>query len=202
MNQFYSIQTPLPPMLIDMIGVSTRTRYLGLFCQNKPTWTDGQSRATFNFYHCWKPLTDHPSILFPLQSAIAANGDLDECASSGGLPGLGASDADPTHLLLIDSANQKMAIALWNTGTQFLKAQHPARPQASVAQQAAEQSAVLALKKALRVNPTIQELSRFGMHEFVLPPDPVLVQQAAAMVEFLDRHLDPEIRQILNRFHL
>lgn len=202
MNDFYRINTPLPPMLSKMIGVSSNARYFGLFYQcTNATWTDGESTATFNFHYCWKPLTDHPAIRFPLAAALdAAEVDLDEFDTEWCEPGLGSDDYSPTHLLMLDTIEQKMAIAPWQAGQQFLKNQHPPRSPASAEEIAAERAAISAILETLDRQPTMQEMNRRGMFEWFSTPDPQLVQQCKNLISFLDRHLDPEIRQILIQF--
>lgn len=204
MNNFYRINTPLPPMLSKMIGVNSNTHYLGLFYQStNPTWTDGKSTATFNFHYCWKPLTDHPAIRFPLAAALdAARIDPDEFDTEWCEPGLGSDDYPPTHLLILDTIEQKMAIAAWKTGHQFLKDQHPPRSPASAEEIAAERAAMLAVLQTLNRQPTMQEMNRRGMFEMFSTPDPKLVQYCQAMIAFLNQHLDPEIRQLLAQFNL
>ena len=200
MNNFHLIKTPMPPMLPDMMGVSAKSRYLGLFYQaTNPTWTDGESTATFSFYQCWQPLSAHPAIRIPLALVREDFMPTDEewCEV-----GFGSDDCPPTHLLLVDTVDRKMTIATWKEGHQFLVAQHPPRPSSTPEQQKAELAAVLALYEALDANPTMREMNRRGMFEMFSTPDPQLAQQRQQMIEFLDRHLDPEIKRELQRFKL
>jgi len=184
-------------ILSEMMAPHNRSRYLGLCYEwTNPTWTDGRSSGTFNFYYAWKPLTQHPAISFPLQTALSSFETEDGWAS----PGLGCDDYPPTHLLMLDWTEQKMAIAPYKTGMQFLADQHPPRPPATPEQIEAERKAVMEMLAAARLDQ--QQMPRQGMLERVLITDALLTMQSKVMVEFLDQHLDPNIRDTLKRFEL
>lgn len=191
MNQFYPIQTPMPPMLKAMIRADYAAQYIALYYHlSQPCWTDGLRLAAFN-YQCWQLLSDHPAIRFPLQAAIEAQ-DWADC--EGREPGLGNGDV-PTHLLMLDTVNHKMAIAPWKPGWQFLKAQHPPRSQEQIA---AAREAIAALLNPIREAP--QGMNQRAMISSNLPLDPEMIRQQQEMITFLNQHLDPEIQHILRSF--
>lgn len=197
-QNFYSIYTPLPPMLLEMSGVTSDARFIGMFYEgSKAVWSDGRASATFNFYNCWQILSSHPAIRFPL--AIAVEGVLTE---EGCLGGLGSDDCPATHLLLLDTVAKTMAIAPWKEGHRWLNAQHPPLPPSTPEQIAAERAAVLALLKNLDINPSLEELNKHGMFELFTQPDPQLVQQGQELAAFLNQHLDPRIKEALEKFNL
>ncbi len=128
--------------------------------------------------------------------------DQDEFDIEWAEPGLGCDDYPPTHLLLVDKVESKMAIAPWKDGHKFLRDQYPPAATMTPEELAAAKAAVIAVMKALNEGrpPTMQEMNRKGMFERLTQPDPQLVQQSQQMAAFLDKHLDPAIREALNRF--
>ncbi len=190
----------MPPILLEMAGVSVESRYIGMYYQStNPIWTDGRTLRTFSFYACWNPLIQHPAISFPLRMAINLDSTRQDSDDEYDEPGLGSDDCSPTHLIVCDRVEQTMAIAAWKSGHQFLKAQHPPRPPATPEEIEAERKAVLALMKTLDWKPTVEEMNQRGMFEMFSQPDAKLIHQRDEIIAFLDRHLDPEIRQWLRQ---
>jgi hypothetical protein len=193
------IRTPLPPMLPDMASIVGESQFIGMFYQgSKATWSDGRISRTFNFYQVWQPLTSHPAIAIPLSIALyncpPPNDDWTE-------PGLGSDDFQATHMLIIDRDAMTMAIAPWIEGMEFLNQQHPPLPPLSPEEQEAVRAAMLKQLQAMHPDLMNEPLSpSTGMFELFIRPDPALVEQSKQMVKFLDNKLDPQIKQILQRF--
>ncbi len=89
-----------------------------------------------------------------------------------------------------------MAIAPAKVAYRFLEAQHPPAPPISAAEFEALKDKALEMMRSLQANMS-QNPTRFGMHEFFSQPDAELMQMSAAMQEFLNDNLDPEIKEIL-----
>jgi hypothetical protein len=198
-DKFTPIRTPLPPMLADMAGIVAESQFIGMFYQgSKATWADGRISRTFNFYQVWQPLTSHPAIAIPLGIALyncpPPNDEWTE-------PGLGSDDFQATHMLIIDRDAMTMAIAPWIEGMEFLNQQHLPLPPMSLEEQKEVQAAMLKLYKEMYPDLWKEPLSpNTGMFELFTRPDPALVEQSKQMVKFLNDKLDPQIKQILQRF--
>lgn len=190
--------TPIhTPMLPEMAGITSKAQFVALFYQgSKPTWTDGRVSATFNFYQVWQPLSDHPAIAIPLAITLHS---FPVPADGWTQPGLGSDDCQATHLLMLDLHNQSLAIAPSQQGHNFLNQQHPPITPLSPAQQAALRQAVAdTLNSAGSL--TLAEANRLGMFEWFTQPDPSLIEQRHALIQFLDDNLDPQIHALLQRF--
>lgn len=109
-----------------------------------------------------------------------------------GESGLGSDDCQATHMLICDRQAQTMSIAPWGEGHQFLQAQHPPMP--PIPRLTPAELAELMVQVQFESG---SNFSRRGMFEFMLPPNPVLVAQRQALVNFLDQNLDPEIKIII-----
>lgn len=142
----------------------------------------------------WEPLSEHPAVLLSLAISVKQY----ELKDDELYAGLGSDDAEPTHVLILDRTENQMAIAQWKETHQFLKAQHPPVPVLSSQEiEALFQTIAEVMEQASTT--TLQELSRQGMLEQFLSPDPNIVQQRESMLQFLNKNLDPEIQQWLAR---
>lgn len=112
MDSFNLIPVPLPPMLPLLVGVSTSSRYFGLYYMaTNATWSDGRSIGTFSFYGVYEPLINH----------IALDIHLWNCD-------LGSDDSQATHALLCDRTEGKMYLGEYGEVKEFLETQHPPLP--------------------------------------------------------------------------
>ena len=195
-DTFHLVEADLPPMLMDMIDVYSRSQFIdvysrsqfiGLFYQGtKATWSDGRDRNTFNFYQVWQPLSSHPKITKALREAIKADYQPsyydDEVFYSSGF---GSDESMPTHILVCDRQHNKMAVASWNEGMQMLNHQHPITPILSTEEQAALYQAIKVLETKMNLSPA--QMNRRGMFELLLSvPDPTLVAQRESLIKFLN----------------
>ncbi len=145
-DSFTPIQTPLPPMLIEMADVTSDSQFLGFFYQgSKATWTDGRACATFNFHQVWHPFASHSAISIPL-AILRLN-----CPDAH----FGHDDGQATYMVVADLVANALYIAPWEAGHHFLNQQHPPTPPLS--QEELDISRALMLE--IMSNPATQELS-------------------------------------------
>ena len=166
---FNLLDIPLPPMLLQMAGVSVESRFISLYYYgSKATWSDGRSCATFSYFHCYEPLIHHFAVaihLYPYH--------------------LGSDDEYPTHALVCDRVEEKLYVGSREEVEQFLEAQHP--PRQPITSEAWE---AIRAELALKQQPDIAQMQRLGMFELFGPPNPSMQQEAIELIHWLDQHID------------
>lgn len=167
-QSFTPIDTPLPPMLLSMAGVTSKSRFISLYyCGNKAMWSDSRSFATFPFYTVWEPFTEHLAIAIYLF-------DTD----------LGSDDTAATHAIVCDRAEQKIYVAAWAEAERLIENQHPPRSLLT------EQQFAEIQQRLAQELPSISELRDLGMFEFFLGSKPEHQQHAMELIEWLDSYVD------------
>jgi len=169
---FRLLPPPMPPMLPDVVGVSSNGRFFSLSYEgSKPFWSDGRAGATFSYFAAYEPFVDHLAVAINL---------FDVC--------LGHDDEPPSHALLIDRANAAVYAGEYGEVSRFLRRQHPPRrpPTPDEIEEANKQLAGLE-----RMN--LDQLREMGMFEFVLGPKPEQQDRCAEMVAWLDQYITEEL---------
>ena len=105
---FNSLDVPLPPMLLDLVGVGKEHRFVALYnWYGKPTWTNGNSCTPFPVCTVWQPLIQHQEIAHQLIEYD-----------------LGTDKEEPSHALVCDRSGEKVYVAAFELAIYFLNSQH------------------------------------------------------------------------------
>lgn len=167
-RSFKELSVPLPPMLLDLVGVGKEHRFIALYYwYGKPTWTNANSCTPFPLYTVWQPYIQHEAIARQLQSY-----------------NFGADNEEPTHALLCDALEVKVYASAFDVMLYFLNNQQ-------------EQTQPIAVRhwekirnQALAYTPiTFDVMQATGMLEMCLPPTPEHKQQAEELVMWLDKYV-------------
>jgi hypothetical protein len=125
------LNVPVPPSLARLCGYPGEARYVGLCwqpCGDECEFDDGRSCGTGS-WQFYLGFTQHRAV-----APALAPFDL------------GSSDAEPTHLLVIDGQERKAFVADLRTGREFLRRQqHPELSEAPTAEAAGGVAAFLDL---------------------------------------------------------
>lgn len=170
-NSFQPLSVPLPPMLLEMVGVEVDSQFISLYYSgNKATWNDGRSLTTFPFYSVWQPYTEHLAIAI----------ELFDC-------NLGADDDGATHALVCDRSGKKVYVAPFEEVMRFLDWQHPPT-QKITKEQWEDIKAQLEAQTPLSMS-QMQELGMFEM----FAPNPEHIQRAIELICWLDQYIDESL---------
>src|SRR5690348_2811297 len=108
---FRKLTVPMPPMLPDVVGVTSEHRFFRLNYEgSKAFWSDGRAGATFSYYAAYEPYVRHPAMAIHLHDVS-----------------LGHDDEPPTHSLLVDRHENAVYVGDYSDACRFLSAQHPPR---------------------------------------------------------------------------
>ena len=168
MNNFRLIPVTLPPMLPELIEISSTSRYFSLYYMaTLATWSDGRSIGTFSFYGVYEPLINH----------IALDIHLWNCD-------LGSDDSQATDVLLCDRSEQKMYLGGYGLVEEFLESLHPPLPKRKPTKDEwLEIKEAIAQKFWQRRDSDLQEQ---GMFEFLGQISPKMQQKRLELVHWLD----------------
>jgi len=166
------LPVPMPPMLPEVIGLTSDCRYFSLSYEGgKAWWTDGRAGRTFSYYAAYQPYVEHFAIGLHLLGMD-----------------LGSDDGPPTHALLVDRQAAEVYVGEYDEVWRWLKTQHPPRQPLTPAeieeaerQQAAWESA------------TLDELRELGMFEFMLSATEGQKDKCWAMVAWLDDFITEDL---------
>jgi hypothetical protein len=107
---FQPLETPLPPMLMNMAEVTSTARFIGLWFQVvEPVWTDGLSFCDFSERLVWSPLMDF-LVIEEEDLALYRN--------------FGQNQPEALHMLMCDRQKRRMYFCTWDDGREFLKRQY------------------------------------------------------------------------------
>lgn len=165
---FRLLDVPLPPMLLDLVGVGKAHRFVALYdWYGKPTWSDGRTCTPFPICTVWQPYVQHEAIARQLIEYD-----------------LGTDKEEPSHALVCDRSGEKVYVAAFELAIYFLNSQHQQTRPISVCHWKAVKN------KALAYTPvTFDVMQKTGMLEMFLPPEPEHLQQAKEMVMWLDKYV-------------
>lgn len=173
-NSFQPLSVPLPPMLVEMVGVEGNSQFVSLYYSgSKATWNNGRSSATFPFYTVWQPYVEHLAIAI----------DLFDC-------NLGSDDFPPTHALVCDRSGEKVYVAAYDEAMSFLDNQHPPRQEITLEQWQE-------IKAHLEAQPSLSmsQMQSLGMFE-MFAPNPKHKEQAIELIRWLDGYInEPLLRR-------
>lgn len=165
---FKELSVPLPPMLLELVGVGEEHRFVFLYYwYGKPTWSDGDRCTGFPLYSVWQPYIEHEA----MQRQLTA------CD-------LGCDNEEPTHSLVCDRTSEKVYIAPFSEAIQFLNNQQTKTQLVAVRHWQAMKAQAFAYKRV-----TFDVMQKVGMLEMCLPPTPEHMQQARELVNWLDRYV-------------
>lgn len=166
------LPVPMPPMLPELIGLTSDCRYFSLSYEGgKAWWTDGRAGRTFSYYAAYQPYIEHLAIAIHLV-------EMD----------LGSDDGPPTHALLVDRHAAEVYVGEYDEVRRWLKQQHlPRRPLTLAEMEEAEQERA-ALEQA-----TLDELRELGMFEFMLGATEGQKDKCWAMVAWLDDFITEDL---------
>ncbi len=165
---FRELSVPLPPMLLELVGVGEEHRFVFLYdWYGKPTWSDGDRCTEFPFYTVWQPYTQHEAMQRQLTTCD-----------------LGADNEEPSHALVCDRCSEKVYIAPFSEAIQFLNNQQPKTQLVAVRHWQAMKAQAFAYKRV-----TFERMQKVGMLEMCLPPTPEHMQQARELVSWLDKYV-------------
>lgn len=165
---FRLLDVPLPPMLLDLIGVGKEHRFAFLYYwYGKPTWSDGDRCTPFPFFTVWQPYIQHEVM----------QRQLIDCD-------LGSDNEEPSQAIVCDRQSEKVYVAPFGGAIQFLNNQQPQiQPIAALHWQAMKAQAFAYTRV------TFDVMQKVGMLEMCLPPTPEHMQQARELVAWLDECL-------------
>lgn len=148
-SSFRPLTVPLPPMLLDMAGVTSSSRFVALYYNSSnPNWSDGRSLATFPFYLVWQPYIEHIAIAI----------ELFDC-------NLGADDEVATHTLVCDREREQVYVAPFTGAMSLVDKQHPDGGQEITLEQWEELKAQLENQPPL----SMSQMQDLGMFEMFAP---------------------------------
>ena len=167
-RSFKELAVPLPPMLLELAGVGKEHRFAFLYYwYGKPTWSDGESCTGFPLYSVWQPYIGHEA----MQRQLAAYD-------------LGTDNEEPSHALLCDRSKEKVYIAPFGSAIAFQGNQQPKTQVVAVRHWQAMKAQAFAYTRV-----TFERMKTVGMLEMCLPPEPEHMQQAIALVDWLDDYV-------------
>jgi len=165
---FKELDVPLPPMLLELVGVDKEHRFVFLYYwYGKPTWSDGESCTGFPFYTVWQPYIQHE----------AMQGQLTVCD-------LGSDNEEPSQALVCDRVYEKVYIAPFAEAIQFLNNQQPKTQLVAVRHWQAMKAQAFAYTRV-----TFDVMQSEGMFETFLPPTPEQKHRASELVAWLDKYV-------------
>jgi hypothetical protein len=166
------LPVPMPPMLPELIGLETDSRYFSLSYQSaKAWWNDGRIAATFPYYGAYEQYTEHLVMAIHLFDA-----------------NLGSDDFPPTQSLLVDHETAAVYVGDYEEVAHFLEGQHPPR-QPLRPEDIEEINKKLGKMREIRLD----ELRDRGMFESILGANPKQQQRCREMVRWLDRFITTDL---------
>lgn len=148
---FKELDVPLPPMLLELVGVGKEHRFVFLYYwYGKPTWSDGDRCTPFCFYTVWQPYIQHEA----MQRQLAA------CD-------LGSDNEEPSQALVCDRCSGKVYIAPFGSALAFLNNQQEQTQLVAVRHWQAMKAQAFAYTRV-----TFDVMQKVGMLEMCLPPTP------------------------------
>lgn len=179
MDSFNLIPVPLPPMLPLLVGVSTSSRYFGLYYMaTNATWSDGRSIGTFSFYGVYEPLINH----------IALDIHLWNCD-------LGSDDSQATHALLCERTEEKMYVAGYGLVEEFLESLHPPLPKRQPTKEEWSEIKNAIAQKFWQERDS--DWQKQAMFEFLGQSSPKMQQKRLELVHWLDCQIT---KNLLDRY--
>ncbi len=174
---FRELSVPLPPMLLELVGVGKEHRFVFLYYwYGKPTWSDGESCTGFPFYTVWQPYIQHQA-MFAKRTAEGIAHQLQEYD-------FGSNQEEPTHALVCDALTAKVYVAPFGQAIVFLNnQQEQTKPIAALHWQSMKAQAFAYTRV------TFDVMQKVGMLEMCLPPTPEHMQQARELVSWLDKYV-------------
>lgn len=166
------LPVPMPPMLPEIIGLTSDSRYFSLSYEGaKAWWTDGRAGHTFSYYAAYQPFIEHLAIAIHLFEAD-----------------LGSDDGPPTHTLLVDRRAAEVYVGDYDEVRRWLKKQHPPHPPLMPAEieKAGRQRAVME-------EANLDDLRELGMFEFMLGATERQKDKCWAMVAWLDDFITEDL---------
>lgn len=165
---FNLLDVPLPPMLLELVGVGKGHRFLALYdWYGKPTWSNGQTCTPFPICTVWQPFIQHEAIARQL---IGYD--------------FGSDNEEPSHALICDRLQGKVYVAAFEIVIYFLNSQQEQTRSISVCYWETVKH------KAFAYTPvTFEQMQKTGMLEMFLAPTAEHLQQAKEMVSWLDKYI-------------
>ncbi len=171
---FRKLTVPMPPMLPDVVGVTSDHRFFRLNYEgSKPYWSDGRAGSTFSYYAAYDPYVNHLALSIHLLDVS-----------------LGHDDEPPTHSLLVDRQEAAVYVGAYNEVRHFLQSQHPPR-RPPTPEEIEEMNRYLAEMERL----SFDQLRERGMFEFLLGPKPSQQDRCAEMIVWLDEFITDDLIQ-------
>lgn len=165
---FRELSVPLPPMLLELVGVGEEHRFAFLYYwSGKPTWSDGESCTGFPLYSVWQPYIEDEA----MQKQLTAYN-------------LGADNEEPSHALVCDRVYEKVYVAPFGSAIAFLNNQQPKTQLVAVRHWQAMKAQAFAYTRV-----TFDHMQSAGMFEAFLPPTPEQKQKTLELVAWLDKYI-------------
>lgn len=166
---FKLLDVPLPPMLLELVGVGQEHRFVFLYnWYGKPTWSDGNSCTTFYFYTVWQPYIQHSAVVHQIHGC-----------------NFGTPEEEPSHALVCDRIEEKVYVAPFDAAIIFANKQHPKTHPIAVKHWQALKNQALAYTPV-----SFEQMQAIGMLEMFMPPTPEHKQQAIGLVRWLDGYVN------------
>lgn len=161
---FKPLTVPLPPMLLELVGVSKDMRFVALYYwYGKPTWSDSKTCTSFPFYTVWQPYTQHRAITHQLVKCH-----------------LGWDEQESTHALVCDRAWEKVYVAPFGEAVVFLNSQQEQTQSVTIQHWENIKAQALAYTPV-----SFERMREVGMFEMFLAPAEEQKQKALEMVAWL-----------------
>jgi hypothetical protein len=166
------LPVPMPPMLPELIGLETDSRYFSLSYQSeKAWWNDGRIAVTFPYYAAYEQYTEHLVVAIHLFDV-----------------NLGSDEFPPTQSLLVDRQTAAVYVGDYKEVEHFLEGQHPPR-QPLRSEEIEEIDKGLAKMRKMNLG----ELRDLGMFEPILGANQEQQQRCREMVLWLDQFITTDL---------